>query len=300
LCQFRIALLLAILGVPASVSGLALDNGAIRIEVDPQTYSVRFLGHPGGANFIDPVHLTERQRNGKGLVVPGGVMTDVLPVSEGEAMLRRGPATVIEHTSDYLLLLGPESPSTGLRVKKEYLLDQNSAGLEYRLSVLSSLKEQRAVTIRATAQLPWGGVLKLPKTESGDLVLIRGSYPGISALLSRQDSLYSVSLEEEPGRENAVLRLKDFLGVIESARKYGTWTRSATVSSAGEEDPSLPVAMALIDDYSRTCQVALEVSQAGVNVGAPLVYVERWALTMPGESPISGPAKAEGGSDEVR
>ena len=273
-CQ--LALLLLTLGLPFSVPGLILENEAIRIEVDPQTFSVRFLGWPGGANFVDTVYLTERERNLPGLIMPGGIMTDVLPVGEKNAILRRGPATVVEEREDYVLLLGPENPVNGLQVKKEYMLHRGESRLTYKLSVLSSTRRQRALSVRVTAQVPWESVLEVPKNEMEPVRLVCGAYPGFSAMLEQTDSPYRISLAARSGREGAVLRMP--VAQLNVVTPFGVWSRAARLYSAGEGDDTPVELFALIDDRSAMCQVALEGRQEGVNVGAPLVLVESWVL----------------------
>ena len=63
-----IALLLAALGLSSGAAGRVLENEHVRIEVDPQTFSVRYLGWPGGPNFVSPIYLTPRERMEPGLV----------------------------------------------------------------------------------------------------------------------------------------------------------------------------------------------------------------------------------------
>src|SRR5688572_14071968 len=100
---------LMLAGALSSAMGapLALDNGKIRVELESRTFSVRFIGFPGGNNFLEPAHLTETELAGTGWLDPGGLFTDVLPVRTEDAMLRRGPAEVVEQRDDYVLLLGP-------------------------------------------------------------------------------------------------------------------------------------------------------------------------------------------------
>ncbi|MCF6287509.1 MAG: hypothetical protein L3K26_20345 [Candidatus Hydrogenedentes bacterium] len=294
----RIVLLMLALGLPFAAGALILENDSIRIELEPKTFSLRFLGRPGGPNFIDPVYLTERERNIPGLVMPGGIMTDVLPVREERSALRRGPASIVEHREDYLLLLGQKDAATGLRVKKEYMLHRDEARLTYKLSVLSSLKAQRSVSVRVTAQIPWGSVLELPKPEDGGMRLICGAYPGFVAMAEQSGPQYRISLALRTAREHAVLRVP--VRRIDVITPFGIWSRHAVLRSAGERDGTNIGLLALVDDRSATCQIALEGRQAGVNVGAPLVFVESWTLKdwMPRPVDRNVPVNADGSESD--
>lgn len=262
--------------IPFGAAGVILENDALRLEVDPRTYSIRYLGQPGGPNFVDPLYLTDRQRNERGLVYPGGVMTDVLPVREADAVLRRGPAEVIVHRADYLLLTGPKSEGSDLQVKKEYRLHGDAPRITYRLSVLSTRKEERSVSIRVTAQIPWGASLRLPRSPEGGLQLLRGAFPGYTDFVARSGPDYRIDLGRREGRDHAVLQTLGGPTSVET--RFGVWTRSARMHSAGDDRASPVRIMALVDDASFTSQIALESTQAGVNVGAPLVYEEQWTL----------------------
>lgn len=274
--SFTIGYWLSALCIPLGAAGVVLENDAIRLELDPRTYSIRYLGEPGGPNFVDPLYLTPRQRNEPGLVQPGGIMTDVLPVREADAVLRRGPASVVVQRPDYLLLMGPRSEASDLQVKKEYRLHGDAAQITYRVSVLSSRKAERSLSLRVTAQIPWGTTLVLPPRPEGGLQLVRGAFPAFTTFIEAPDPDYRILLGRRQGRAHAVLETVGGRTALEN--RFGTWTRSGTMRSAGDPSTSPVRVVALVDDASLTCQVALESTQTGVNVGAPLVYEEEWIL----------------------
>lgn len=259
---------------------LALDNGKIRIELEPRTFSVRFIGTPGGNNFLEPVHLTAAELDGPGWLDPGGLISDVLPVRMEDAVLRRGPAAVVEHRDDYLLLLGPEQPDLGWRVKKEFQLAHDTAELTYKVTVLSSLKEERDVRIRNTARLAWTGALSVPAAP-GRMSLVRGTFGGIADILEAPEASYLIPLHSKKTRTRAVLSSP--AAEVTMATDFGVWTRRIEIRSslADPEAENRIRMMALLDDTSHTYQSALEGAQSGVNVGAPLVVVEHWSVSPP-------------------
>lgn len=270
--------LLAFLG-SLNDTPVILENGAVRLEFDLQTYSVRYLGRPGGTNFVDTLYLTERQRSTPGLVTPGGIMTDVLPVDPQCDVLRRGPAIVVEQRPDYILLLGPECTSSQLRVKKEYFLHRDTSDVTFRLSVLSTRKEEQTVSIRVTAQVPWVGALNFDAPEGERPRLLRGAYPGYPRVLESTDGRYTIPLGRRRAREQVVLEVAG--DDMEIVTPGGTWIRRATMLSAGADDRTTIRRTILIDDGSQVCQIALEGRQTGVNVGVPLVFSEMWTLQYP-------------------
>lgn len=281
---------LLLVGALASAFGgpLALDNGKIRIELEARTFSVRYIGIPGGNNFLEPTHLTATELASTGWIEPGGLTTDVLPIRAGDAVLRRGPAEVVEQRDDYVLLLGPEHPESHWRVKKEFQLTRDTAELTCKVTVLSSLKEERDIRIRNTARLAWTGALTVP-VEPGRMSLIRGKFEGVGELLLAPESAYQIPLMSTQARERAVLSSPS--PEVRMVTDFGVWTRQLEIrSSLPEPEAEGRIRMlALLDDGTHTYQAALEGAQSGVNVGAPLVVIERWTV-----EPAGGPVAAEG------
>lgn len=261
----------------AGAGVLVLESPQIRLEVDPERFSVRFLGWPGGPNFVEPLHLARARQGASMANAPGGISSDVLYLPAERSLLCGGPARVLEHRRDYLLLMGPVSRQNALQVKKEYRIHGEEARLTYKLSVLSSRKEERTVTVRVTAQVPWGGEVRVAGPGSGSARLIRGAYPGFEALRAPGDEGYVVPLGRRRGRELAVVRVP--ADEMVAARPSGSWRRRCAIAGAGSEAGADTSLLLLLDDRSFTCRTAFEGRQGGVNVGAPLVYTEEWTLT---------------------
>ena len=288
-CIVLISALTAATGGP-----VALDNGKIRIELDTRTFSVRFLGEPGGRNFLEPMHLTPSELDGEGWIEPGGVVTDVLPVQQDNAVIRRGPAEMIERSDDYILLLGPEEPRSRWRVKKEVQLARDTAELTYKVTVLSSMKEERDVRIRNTARIAWSGRLLIP-VDAGPLKLVRGRFEGLERMLKYPEGSFVLPLYSTSIRSRAVLASP--APEVTMSTDFGVWTRRLEIQSAPEEPEfeNREGMMALLDDETHIYESALEGAQSGVNVGAPLVVIEHWTIG----PPVGTPVRKEPADDEV-
>jgi len=289
-CLLLAGALSSALGTP-----LALDNGKIRIELESRTFSVRFIGLPGGNNFLEPAHLTETELAGTGWLDPGGLFTDVLPVRTENAVLRRGPAEVVEQRDDYVLLLGPEHPESRWRVKKEIQLARDTAELTYKVTVLSSLKDERDIRIRTTARLDWSGALVVP-VEPGRMSLVRGAFEEVSNLLEFPEETYTVPLRSRKLRTRAVLSSAS--PEVTMTTDFGVWKRSLEIRSA-LPDPKAENRirmLALLDDPTHTYEAALEGAQSGTNVGSPLVVVEHWSVLPP--APQASLSRFSGGQVE--
>ncbi len=279
-CMLLIGALSAAVGGP-----VALDNGKIRIELDSRTFSVRFVGVPGGRNFLEPVHLTPAELDGRGWIEPGGLITDVLPIQPEDAVLRRGPADLIERRDDYVLLLGPEHPESHWRVKKEVQLVRDAAALTYKVTVLTSLKDERDLRIRNTARNAWSGALIAP-VDAGPMKLVRGRFEGVEKILKYPEDSYVFPLHSKNRRSRAVLASP--ASELTMNTEFGVWTRRLEIQSSLEEPEAenRMGMMALLDDDTHIYESALEGAQSGVNVGAPLVVIEHWTIGPPAGMPV--------------
>lgn len=147
----------------AGGDAIVLDNGAMRVEVDTLVFSIRFVGFPGGANFVEPQFLADAARDGSAWLDPGGLTTDLVPMEAHDAALRRGPAEVLVQEPTRVVLLGAESPELGLRLKKEIRLDPSEARAYYIVTALSSRADGPMVAIRNTARLPLRTTVRIPR-----------------------------------------------------------------------------------------------------------------------------------------
>ena len=121
-----------------SAAPIALDNSAMRVEVDPRLFSVCFVGLPNRSNFVEPTQPTQEEIEGEGWVDPGGLHTDLVPYQGQDAAIRRGPADVVERTATSVVMLGPVSGTLKVRLKKEIELDEHKPRAVFKVSASPS------------------------------------------------------------------------------------------------------------------------------------------------------------------
>jgi hypothetical protein len=126
-------LLQSFLGSPNVV---ALDNGAIRIEVEPELFAIRFIGTPGGKNFLDPLYVRDSVRASEGPLESGGLTTSLDPAGPQAAELSRGPTRTIDSGWYHLVLIGPVAEESGLRLRKEIRIDPREPKAWFTVTVL--------------------------------------------------------------------------------------------------------------------------------------------------------------------
>lgn len=69
-----VVLLAAAVGATAGADPVVLDNARIRIEIDTELFTVRFVGAPGGRNLVEPLPISKRARWQRATATePGGL-----------------------------------------------------------------------------------------------------------------------------------------------------------------------------------------------------------------------------------
>ena len=268
---------LALLGVGAvGAESIVLDNGVMRIEVDPAVFSVRFVGFPGGANFVEPQYLPEAEQSGKAWLDPGGLTTDLVPLEEQDAALRRGPAEVLSQEPTRVELLGAESAALGLRLKKEIRLDAREARAYYIVTALSSRAEGPTIGIRNTARLPLRSTVRVPRKDT-TFAPLQASPKAPWALVK---SLEYWLVPIPPTARVEQLVLGGMSPALEVQNDAGLWARRMTLPPTDAAQVlNGTSAIVVLDDATRSYGASLQGARAVVGGATPLQLTEEWTLT---------------------
>lgn len=253
-----------------------LENSvSLRVEVDPLIFSVRFLGFSGGRNFLEPLHVSEEERAGKDWLDPGGLVTDLIPGISRDAALRRGPAEVVSQDRLSVVMLGPESPESRLRMRKEIRLSEHLPELTYRVTVLTDGETSSTGALRNTVRLPQGTTLRIRK-EMGTLRPLTEGGNVTHAVV--QSNLYWL-IPVPPTAPIETLLLGAYVPEVTIENADGLWTRRLT---GMPDDPGrVPLQstfLAILDDPTRSYGAALQGWSAEIRSNAPLTLSEEWIL----------------------
>jgi len=273
---------------------VALDNGAMRIEVEPSVFSVRFVGFPGGSNFLDPLYVSPEDSAGTAWLDPGGLVTDLVPLDEHDGPLRRGPGEVLEHRKDYVALLGPVSKATGLRMKKEFKIDEKEAKALYTVSVSVVGPKAVSCSVRNTARLATGSTLRVEKTD-GTIRVLAGADSILPAVVN-SNQFWIVPIPPTARMKNVVLGA--FIPKVVHLTNQGSWTRRiVNPPSEAKSVPSESSFVCLLDSDTRSFGGALQGATAPLEPCCAMVFEEEWTLEKRGSErafrrPASGPNAA--------
>ncbi len=293
-----------IMACMAAADPIVLDNGALRVEVDPQTFSIRFVGVPSEANFVEPLYVPHKDHVGTGWVDPGGITADIEPAVERDAALRRGPAEVIERTDHGIVLLGPVSESLGIRLKKAIEIHPAHPTARYTVTVLS-IGPSRRLAIRNTVRVPLGTTLRVARADG--IMQPLESLPDRSTNV--QTKTYSgVGLRDDLGGEAptgtvvtetpeywlvaippAVRQQQEVWGAhvpkIVHENRYGVWERRiADWPADGHNVPHAATFLCLLDEVSASYGAVLQGATAEVTPAHPVTFTETWTFRKGGQA----------------
>jgi hypothetical protein len=261
--------------VSTTPAPIILDNGAIRVEVDPALFSVTYVGLPGGRNFLETVPVDRAERTGEEWLDPGGVVTDLVPYDAHDAAIRRGPAEVVSHDSRSVILLGPESAALAMRLKKEIRLDRSEPLAVFKVTVLSTAAEARPFSVRNTVRIPGRGTLRIDR-EDGALRPLAGLSDTAPAVV-KSNQYWLVPVPPTTELNNVILGA--YVPKATLGNGDGYWTRRILLMPGSEADvPFGSTLLCLLDDSTRSYGMALQSALAPISASAPLVFAEEWRV----------------------
>ena len=280
-------LLCAVLSV-ALADAVVLDNGVMRIEVEPQVFSVRYVGFPGGVNYLDPLFISPADRAGSTWIDPGGLVSDVVPLDGHDAVLRRGPGEILEQRNNYVALLGPISERAGLRIKKEFALDTSTAKARYIVSVTINGPKPVTCTVRNTARLANGSTLRVEKSD-GTIRALAGTDSILPAVVN-SNQYWIIPVPPTAVMKNVILGAP--VTRITHVNKQGTWTRRVVNPSSDIKSvPNESSFVCLLDSESRSYGASLQGAVTPVEPCCAVTFEEEWTLEKRGsEAPARRPA----------
>lgn len=274
------AFLITVWSAFAGADLIVLDNGAIRVEVDPKVFSIGFVGVPGGKNFVEPLLASPEEREGDGWIDPGGLHTDVIPYTAKDPAARRGPAEVLEQRADYVALRGPPSERSGMRIKKEIQLVGREPRARYRVSALRVSGDSDGVGLRNTARVPEGVILRLMREDGDPRVLAGGDDAAPAVVKSRK--FWLIPIPPTAPMDGVVLGA--FVPRVVFANDSGTWTR--TLVQMPEDEREVPTGctfLCILDDGTATYGAALQGAVRRTPQGELVVLEEEWTVERRGQ-----------------
>ena len=272
-CLFGLALL-------AADSSVVLDNGTVRVVVEPRLFAITFVGFSDKPNFVSPLDVSTDLREGSGVADAGGLVTDLIPYNPKDAAVRRGPAEVIEQRDDYIAVLGPPSEVSGARVKKEIQLDADAPRVHFRVTVQCVAAEAGSFAIRNTIRLPEKNTVRLERTDGDVRVLAGSDIPYTGVVKSRRYWLIPIP------------PTKDLRGVVLGAdasqmiivNDSGTWTRKIVDPPVDKSSvPNASPFLCLLDSRTGSYGAALQGATTEIKSGAFVTFEEEWTFEKRGK-----------------
>ncbi|MCL4218671.1 MAG: hypothetical protein KJ052_16925 [Candidatus Hydrogenedentes bacterium] len=264
---------------------IVLDNGAIRVIVDPQVFAVTFIGVPGGSNFLLSQPLTEEEREGGGWVESGGLHTDLIPYVEGDEALRRGPAVVTLQEPDRVVMEGPASDARKVKLTKEAQLYPGQAKARFRVTAHAATDEPVVLALRNTIHLPASCTLRLEK--AGGAIKVMSGADNLSPAVVSSMQYWLIPIPPTAEINKVVLGTTHATSEVQNIDGY--WTRrlltESTLEAAGGAEPRL---LCLLDDETKSYVVSLQGPRTRATPEMPAHIEEVWSLKVRGSRVFKG------------
>lgn len=256
-------------------SPIVLDNGRIRVEVEPRLFSVRFVGFPGGINFLDVRDIPEGDLESSDWVEMKGLYADLIPYEASDPAIRRGPATVLEQTADHVVMIGPQAGQAPVRIRKAVRLYPGQAKASYSVEIENAGSEAVRYTVRNSAHVPQGDTLRSDKTDDR----IRPLAGTASLAPAVVNSMRWWLIPVPPTSELKGVVLGAFVPKVTQENKDGTWTRRIVTNPSKPADvPEGCTFICLLDDPSRNYVSALQGGRTVAPPGGSAKFTEVWSL----------------------
>ena len=256
-------------------SSIVLDNGTVRVVVEPRLFAITFVGFSDKQNFVSPLEVSAATREGNDIADAGGLVCDLIPYDQKDAAVRRGPAEIVEQREDYIAMLGPPSEVSGARIKKEIQLDADAPRAHFRVTAQRVAAEAGSFAIRNTIRLPEKNTVRLERTD-GDLRVLAGSdVPYTGVVKSRRYWLIPIP------------PTKDLRGVVLGAdatrmivvNDSGTWTRKIVEPPVDKSKvPNASPFLCLLDSRTGSYGAALQGATSEIKSGELITLEEEWTF----------------------
>ena len=255
----------------AAPAPVVLENAAVRIEVDPQLLAVRYLGAPDGPNLVESLHVENRQRRQPEGVDTGGVTWQV---TEGGAPLSFGPADVVAHSEQRIVLLTSRNEESHLRLKVEFVLEGESPEVAMRATVTTDEPGSTLpVALRCAFRVRPGALAGSFVAQAPVLYALDKQGPGTP--VNQWDGILF-----DAGAIGSQPLLVSSMGSSVSMERSGYRVMRVLPEGAA---PSASYANAknlhgVSDPRSQTYGIIMESPKAQVGPTSPLVYREVWRI----------------------
>lgn len=257
---------------------IILDNGAIRVEIDPTVFAVRFIGVPGGENFLVPRYVQPAvQRNGS-LADAGGLGADLQPMDAPDPAIVRGPAEVVEVSDRFVALLGAPSDGMGIRIKKEIRLHERAPEAWYTVTAMSSSQVPVRFSLRSYADIAQDLTLILPKGEKEPRVLT-GLGP-ISEIVAGDGPAWRISIPPPRNFDETAVAFDLVEFTVEGDR--GRWVRRMLASSERKSAGSESWPFVFVSTHrQQRCQAIFQTPVLDLDAATPIAIREHWTVEGP-------------------
>lgn len=252
---------------------LTMDNGAIRVEIDVHRSGFRFVGTPGGVNFLDSFSVEPLSRSEVSAPNPSGLYGEVVFVETGKTVSFASPAQVIEHSARHTVIMCDSTESIGLRLLFDLTLHATEPTARFVTRVFSATHSSQRAFVRNVTRLPRGALLH-PERDSTRLKSLRGNVPIVDA-----ESHWRLEVNAIEDMPKALLGAR--VSSVSEELEFTRWTR--TVHLPPREGRDYYQHSNLMIEVRTADHEVLEFIQGPIGKldgTSPLAITEEWTLEL--------------------
>ncbi len=254
---------------------MVLENGRVRLEVDPALATVVYAGIPGKMNWIGlPEAPMGTPPDGQKPALAGFVSE--LVAQNGQDMgFQPGPVEIVSKTPLQAVFLGPVSAKFPVRLKTDIQLAETGGKVTYSLTAVATDTVPGLFALRNTVRLPQNTTIRI-NTGDGMFRPLSGSKT-IFPVVSKSFGYWLLTVPTTGLYKDLVLGAH--VTQVSLHNSANIWTRFPRETFDGArtylDDSNL---ICRINDETREYRVTLQSPLGEIRAEAPLAFQEEWSI----------------------
>ncbi len=254
---------------------LVLENGRVRVEVDPALATVVYAGIPGKLNWIGLPETSMAPPQDAQKPVFTGFVSELVAQNGQDMGFQPGPVEIVSKTPLHAVLLGPVSAKYPVRLKTEIQLADAGGKVAYSVTAVATGTVPGMLALRNTVRLPQNTTIRI-NTGDGMFRPLSGT-KNIFPVVSKSFGYWLLTVPTAGLYKDLVLGAHVTQVALHNSTNI--WTRFPRETFDGArkylDDSNL---ICRIDDETREYRVTLQSPLGEIRADAPLAFQEEWSI----------------------
>lgn len=254
---------------------LLLENGRVRVELDPALATVVYAGIPGKLNWIGPPEAPMGTSPDDQKPAFTGFVSELVAQNGQDMGFQPGPVEIVSQTPLQTVFLGPVSAKYPVRLKTEIQLADTGGKITYTVTAVATDTVPGVFALRNTVRLPQNTTLRI-NTGDGMFRPLSGAKT-IFPVVSKSFGYWLLTVPTAGLYKNLVLGAH--VTQVSLHNSANIWTRFPRETFDGVrkylDDSNI---LCRINDETREYRVTLQSPLGEIRADAPLAFQEEWSI----------------------